>query len=268
MKLQIAALSLFVTTAAIETRNLRHNTAQRVLESRIINGVNAKADRYPYTVSLQAIGVQSDDSLSDPFHFCGGSLIAPDIVLSAAHCAEGFDYGVPSIAVNPHNLVNPIQGSEVFGLEDYVSHPLYATKGDYDHDFMIIKLDGISSLPPLLVNAEGDSPVVGSSLVVMGWGTTDALEPIAADILQEVGVVAISNSACAAASSLYQNNITPDSLCALEANQGSCQGDSGGPLIIAGPKEDGSEDMQVGVVSWGVGCAETECKCSCHNVRR
>ena len=58
---------------------------------------------------------------------------------------------------------------------------------------------------------------------------------------------------------MYKNEITPDILCAAEVDKGSCQGDSGEPLVIGGSSSD--EDVQVGLVSWGVGCAKPSKSC-------
>jgi trypsin len=221
----------------------------RKLQPRIINGSKAPINRYPYTVSLQ----------EGDFHFCGGSLIAPDLVISAAHCVVGLSEKSTRIVLNPHKLSKPIKASEVFSVQEYVSHPLYRTLAQEDHDYTIIKLTGSSSLPTVRLNTDENLPVTGSSLQVMGWGTTVAGLSVEADTLLEVDVVTITNEECSQASqSLYKNGITPDMLCAAEVNKGSCQGDSGGPLVIPGSSYE--EDVQVGIVSWGVGCAERECK--------
>jgi trypsin len=225
----------------------------RKLQPRIINGIDAPVNHYPYTASLQYS--------YDNFHFCGGSLIAPDLVISAAHCVV--DLSEPTrIVLNLQKLSDPIEASEVFSVQEYVSHPLYQTLDQEDHDYMIIKLTGSSSLPTLRLNTNENLPVTGSSLQVMGWGTTVVGEsPVAADTLQEVNVVTITNEECSKASIEYEEEITPDMLCAAEVNQGSCQGDSGGPLVIPGSSSE--EDVQVGIVSWGIGCAEPERKLIC-----
>lgn len=264
MQIFLTALSTFLLTTSAtgvhisstgllggegSSKGTDQSAQARNLESRIINGVNATVDRYPYTASLQ----------DGDFHFCGGSLVAPDIVLSAAHCAPGLNGIEPTrIVLNPHDLSNHIEDSEVHAVQDFVQHPLYGTLGLYDHDFMLIKLDETSSLPIVRLNTDETLPTLGSSLQVMGWGTTTAGFSNAPDILQEVDVVTISNAECSSASSEYEANVTPDSLCAAEVNQGSCQGDSGGPLVIPGTGSD--LDVQVGVVSWGIGCAEPERK--------
>jgi trypsin len=74
----------------------------------------------------------------------------------------------------------------------------------------------------------------------------------------------ISNDECAASKGsiggydeTYDGQITPNMMCAKDPNQDACQGDSGGPLVVHGHRgPDGSDDVQVGVVSWGIGCAQ------------
>lgn len=79
------------------------------------------------------------------------------------------------------------------------------------------------------------------------------------DEMQMVDVEVISNEVCVGLEKggtsyeKYGFDITDDMMCTFTANKDACQGDSGGPLVITG--DDASKDVQVGVVSWGVGCA-------------
>ncbi|KAL3763296.1 hypothetical protein ACHAWU_008999 [Discostella pseudostelligera] len=92
----------------------------------------------------------------------------------------------------------------------------------------------------------------------MGWGDTDAARSIQnmPDELMIVELEVISNADCEKAESgtdSYNGYISDDMLCTEHEGQDACQGDSGGPLII--PGYDPESDVQVGVVSWGIGCA-------------
>mmetsp|Transcript_11807 Transcript_11807/g.16879 ORF Transcript_11807/g.16879 Transcript_11807/m.16879 type:complete len:639 (-) Transcript_11807:1184-3100(-) len=214
------------------------NRTDFIKETRIINGNDATNGRYPYTVSLQ----------SGNSHICGGSLIAPDVVLSAAHCEPGSVIG-RSVRVNPFNLNRPNSDSAFRSISQFISHPAYGF--ELENDVMLIKLTSpVTDISPIRINTDTSLPTNNQLLQVMGWGTTIEDQNRPPDILQFSDVNYITNGACRGAYS--PSSITDDMLCCREAGSGSCQGDSGGPLVIA---NDNGEDIQVGVVSWGVGCA-------------
>jgi trypsin len=99
----------------------------------------------------------------------------------------------------------------------------------------------------------------GYSTTVMGWGAVKAssFPPVYSAILLEAGVLYVNRSTCSAdyLRAPAPKLVTGVMLCAAKDSTDSCQGDSGGPLILK--SEDGSgNDVQIGVVSWGLGCAD------------
>jgi trypsin len=131
------------------------------------------------------------------FHFCGASLIAPDLVLSAAHCQGS----ASQVRVNPHRLSKPIPVSEEFGVIQELIHPKFSTVlSNVPYDFMIIKMDGNSTLTPVRINTNEAEPQVDDTLTAMGWGTTNANIAVFPDILQHVNVSYITNEQCEAVS--------------------------------------------------------------------
>ena len=151
-----------------------------------------------------------------------------------------------------------------------VPHPQYDPKTT-DNDFMVIFLERPvpavgDNFELVKLNKNPARPYVGQSVRVMGWGDTDIRDSVSdlSDVLMKVDVNVISNSVCDASEGkeggwydTYEDQITENMLCARVdgGGQDSCQGDSGGPLVIKGGTATNSQDIQVGVVSWGVGCA-------------
>jgi trypsin len=221
--------------------------------SRIIGGREADVGRYPFAVSL-----------SDSYgHFCGGSLIAADVVLTAAHC-QGGNY---SVIIGRHDLSDDQSGEEI-AIDYELPHPDY-DDATTDNDFNLVFLSRAVSaeyLNLVTLNTDAEAPSVGDSVYVMGWGDTakeDDIQMIS-DVLMGVEVKMISNDECDSSKGFiggydetYQNQITSNMMCAKDSNKDSCQGDSGGPAIVRGQKGPNGKvnDVQVGVVSWGVGCA-------------
>eukprot|EP00984_Skeletonema_dohrnii_P027507 scaffold17065_cov85-Skeletonema_dohrnii-CCMP3373.AAC.3 len=267
MKLQtitqatIVSHSILLTAAA---GSIRGSDSGRVLgglfggSTRIIGGEAAIEDRYPYAVSLS----------NDDGHFCGGSLIARDVVLSAAHCDEQGDGAFMGSAykavVGRHAHVDN-DGQEL-SVRQALPHPNYDSVTT-DNDFMLIFLNEAASdtINIVKLNTDAATPDIGSAVTVMGWGDIDPTDDgqVFSSELMEVEVNTISNEECddsSGNSGSYQDSITSNMLCAREEGGGedSCQGDSGGPLVIRGADLNGADDTQVGVVSWGIGCARAD----------
>jgi hypothetical protein len=126
------------------------------------------------------------------------------------------------------------------------------------NDFLLLKLDGQSSKQVVSLDTNKDSMSDGDELHVVGFGDT-SLAPYQydqPDRLHEVTVNYMNNQQCAR-SSIYPNSLLPPAnMCAMDVGEDGCQGDSGGPLLKKGNKYVSRDDVQVGVVSWGLGCAE------------
>ena len=216
------------------------------LQTRIIGGNEALDGRYPYAVALTNFG-----SL-----YCGGSVIAPDLILTAAHCADVGN----GVQIGRYDRSNTLDTFERFSnLQEYV-HPKYQSGVSLRYDKMIIKISGFTTTSPVRLNSNFSLPLDGTEVIVMGWGITNASDQESlSNRLLEVSVNTLTNEACANSKSplflfdSYKGQIFDDMLCAIDEGQDSCQGDSGGPLIL--PGNDASGDVQLAVVSWGYGCA-------------
>lgn len=208
------------------------NPFERFAAEKIVGGVQATKGEFPFLVSLRS---------SYGSHFCGGSLIKKNWVLTAAHCVEG-GY-LKGVAVGLHNQSDTV-GVEKFTVLEIIKHPGWDTN-TMDNDFALVKLSGDSKYEPINLNAKELS---GGEFVTAGWGTTSEGGSVS-KLLMKVSVPFITKENCSAA---YEG-ITDSMLCAgyPQGGKDSCQGDSGGPLMLGS----GSSRVLAGVVSWGEGCA-------------
>ena len=205
-------------------------------DPRIVGGIEAELGRYPYQVGLVGSEIF--------FPGCGGALIAPDTVLSAAHCSGSFS----SVVIGRHDFLDIFETYETIPIASEIKHPDYC-EDNFQNDLMIVKLSNASSFSPIQLDENTQTLSPGTDVTVMGWGRTTSGDFLS-NVLREVEVDIVSNEEC---NDQYGGAITNDMLCAARAGKDSCQGDSGGPLIIKG--SDAANDVLVGVVSWGYGCA-------------
>jgi len=231
----------------------------------IVGGRPADPGEYPWMVALV------NASSANPYfsQFCGGALIDPEWVLTAAHCVvfNGFVTHPDDIDVvlGVNNLdEGPTSGSsgQRIGVAHVVPYPAYR-EATSDSDVALLHLAAPASLAPATVDTidlasldDGALVAPGTIATVTGWGVTSEGSPFRSNALLEVDVPIVSNATCNAPAS-YDGAVTDNMLCAGFADGGkdSCQGDSGGPLIVP----DGSGGWLVaGVVSWGDGCARPD----------
>lgn len=210
-------------------------------EQKIVGGTEAEPGSYPYQVALLLGG-----SL-----MCGGSLVDKDWVLSAARCC-----GAQQVLIGAHDLSDSSETRELIDIEWQTPHPKYDCM-TFDNDYMMIKLKKSSIYTPVALDDGSSNLAAGDDLVIMGWGTTSS-GGVLSDELLEATTDYMTNAECSTA---YSNteygelSITDNMMCAARTNIDACQGDSGGPIVV---KSNGTDDLQVGVVSWGIGCADPD----------
>ncbi|XP_075707207.1 mast cell protease 1A-like [Rhinoderma darwinii] len=194
----------------------------------IIGGDEAEPHSRPYMTYLKI----------DDF-FCGGSLITPGWVLSAAHC-----YGDIVVILGAHDVTQPEETQQILGVESYHLHPEY----DYEtslpfNDVLLLKLSSraeineyVETIP--LPTSTSDLPK-DTPCSVAGWGLIDQTH--ATNKLFETNVTITSRRLCRR----YYPGLSDGMICAGSHNRitDSSQGDSGGPLVCNGALE--------GIVSFG-----------------
>jgi uncharacterized repeat protein (TIGR01451 family) len=220
--------------------------------SNVIGGRPAPRGAWPWMVALAF----PDQPNGFSAQFCGGSLIAPEWVLTAAHCVYDFDTLQP---------IEPTDVDVILGRQDLLSSAgeriavsaifVYPTFNpfSFDDDAALLRLATPSSRPTIALADPEDSALTAPGVLatVTGWGNRSITDYDFPTNLHQVSVPIIPNELC---NSAYDGQITPNMICANPADGGidSCQGDSGGPLM----SPDGAGGWRhIGIVSFGAGCA-------------
>ena len=218
----------------------------------IIGGGVAPAHKWPFQVALVDATIRNNFNAQ----YCGGSLIGPQHVLTAAHCID-FLGGPAAIRVltGTQSLAS---GGTRRRLESIAIHPKW-DDATSDYDIAVIKLrEPLNGINPVKLISKAQEPVLsepGTLAYVTGWGDIRSGRGTSfPNELHEVRVPIVSRTICNRPAS-YDGQVTSRMLCAGRAVGGkdSCQGDSGGPLTVA--NANGRYRIQTGIVSWGTGCA-------------
>ncbi|KAL9181406.1 hypothetical protein ACHAXT_010211 [Thalassiosira profunda] len=244
------------------------------------------AKRHPYMASLQLEG--HAPSTGEPYdvHMCTGFLVAPDFVMTAAHCATfvppGETKAVPAfngievgkVDLSDEGVAFDPYDSETYDLyyENLVPEENFRATGydgeTYRHDLMLVKAYGVSRFPP--VRVEKQWPEVWERVTALGWGAeNDSSSKRYSDRLRSAELEVMSNAECKAIDVhvvdpytlesdvlSLDDHVYDDMTCARSTERYICHGDPGGPAIVEGENSDG--DRAYGVLSWGYGCVNRD----------
>lgn len=213
-------------------------------QARIVGGTKAPPSSYRWIAAVANTGGASLFNRQ----FCGGSLVAPDWVLTAAHCVEDENAGRLMVVVGLTDL-DDTSGAQTRRVRGIFAHPRYRDRdGDLFNDIAFLLLSSpIDNIDPIPFAPAFNTILPGTTLRALGWGETKSTPRFPRELrMADLEVVPIAR-----ARRIYR---TPDldrrHLAAYTTGRDTCSGDSGGPLFL-----DSTPPLLAGITSFGIGCA-------------
>lgn len=213
----------------------------------IVDGKPAKPGKWPFMVSL----VDKSNSNNYDAHFCGGSLIDDNHVLTAGHCVQGAQASDMQVLVGTQSLVS---GGRRINVTRVTVHPTFGATPFLQGDVAVLRLaETVTDIAPVIYagSAAIDDDVApdNSNTTVMGWGALE-WDQAGPEVLYQASLVRNTIAECNGLS-FYKGKLTDNNVCAGDLaapGKSACYGDSGGPLV---GKNDSGKPVQIGVVSGG-----------------
>jgi secreted trypsin-like serine protease len=234
--------------------------AARLVQPKIVGGTKARPNANPFQVGL-LFKHEPDDFFAQ---FCGGTLVRPNVVVTAAHCSDFVTRADVQVLTGTRRLDG--SGTRRNVLRIFI-HPNW-DPNTFDSDVAVWILNSnAAGIERAKLVRPAFEPVVETNDVprrvntlVTGWGDTQT-SGFPVDLRQVI--VPLQPTADCNDADSYDGAITSNMICAgVDAGgKDSCQGDSGGPLTtrtLGTSGGVGRYDILTGIVSWGIGCADPE----------
>uniref|UniRef100_A0A8K9Y3E0 Transmembrane serine protease 15 n=1 Tax=Oncorhynchus mykiss TaxID=8022 RepID=A0A8K9Y3E0_ONCMY len=235
----------------LQVQTTRYTTCDLCCMDRsgVVGGTDARKGAWPWMVSLYFRGR----------HVCGATLIDNEWLVTAAHCVYGKNIHLSNweavLGLHSQDSVDvlPSQTRKV----DHIIMNKHYNRRTKDADIAMMHLQTnvnfTDNIQPICLPGSGQQFEAGMKCFITGWGA-EVEQGTSANVLQQAVLPLVSRSECQKL--LPEYNITARMVCAgySEGGVDSCQGDSGGPLMC---EEDGHW-VQVGVISFGVGCGRPQ----------
>nr|ATU82487.1 venom S1 protease 15 [Lethocerus distinctifemur] len=220
---------------------------------RIVNGVEAGVNQYPYMAGLGFIHPLQKERLLGVF--CGATIVTGYHALTAAHCTYDDHVAPIGIVVGEHDLSNELESgyTRMYPVARVVEHPGWNPKISANDISVLVTKQRIvfnEAVGPACLPSPVQPDLVGQFVKVTGWGRTRSGGD-KSKVLLKVNLKVVSRAACMDA---YPTRaINNNQICTYRNNKDSCQGDSGGPVTWLDSET--NRYTLVGVVSFGAGCA-------------
>jgi hypothetical protein len=235
-------------------------TSEATVDAKIIGGTTTTITSAPWMAQLwYGDDKGTPDKSDDVGFFCGGAVVAPTKILTAAHCVAGYDWhnhgsvvtGTAQLpAVDDQGYITDLHGGSLSGVWRQWHLPSYNAT-TIDGDIAVLTLPYAVKATPIRMTTSGDtaSYAAGTSAKLYGWGRTSSTHDDVSETLKTATLPVQSDTTCAA--TYGSDFVKGHMVCAGKPASGSdsgttsaCNGDSGGPLVV--------NNRIVGIVSWGV----------------
>ncbi|MFC9129700.1 trypsin-like serine protease [Streptomyces sp. NPDC057099] len=236
--------------------SLSASTNEGRIDPKIIGGSQTTITTAPWMAQLHYFDDRGTSSTSDDIgFFCGGAVVAPTKILTAAHCVKGYNWNANGAVVTGTAQLPSANGTDLHGgtataVWRQWNHPSY-NASTIDNDIAVLTLPEPVKAKTIRMTTSGDtaSYKAGTSAKVYGWGRTTSTSDAVSEKLKTATLPLQSDATCAGA--YGRDFVKGHMVCAGKPATGSdsgttsaCNGDSGGPLVV--------NNRIVGVVSWGV----------------